>query len=282
MKKLLIFSFLLIAFSSCELLEDAAESENRPNIAEGLKEALRVGTDTATRKLAVVDGYLRDQAVKILLPDQLEEQINAFKAFEINVFGLGTVTGQRIYDQGLVIDGVVNISSLASVEDDLITGINRAAESAASEAGPIFFDAITGITISDAENILYGPEDAATMYLKDNTFQSLFDTYEPKVNDAVNSVTVGEQTVEEVYAKFVNDYNDILNTRVPVSLLERTTIGSLTNLSTITSADISEHATQKGLDGLFLKVEEEEASIRENPLARVTEILQEVFGLLDQ
>jgi hypothetical protein len=273
----LFISILLL--SSCDLLNDAIEEqENNIDIAEGLKEALRVGTDTATSKLSVVDGYLRDEAVKILLPDELENQIATLKAVEIDVFGLGTITGDQIYNTGIPFLG---INSLAEKEEELIVGINRAAEEAAKEAGPIFFDAIRGITITDAENILYGSDTAATAYLIDNTYQSLFDTFEPKVNTAVNSVTIGERTVEELYGNFVSEYNDILNTSVPINILETQTLGSISGINTIDEADISAYATERGLDGLFLKVQDEEANIRNNVNARVTSILEEVFGLLD-
>jgi hypothetical protein len=269
----------LLFFTSCDFLNDAIEEqENNIDIAAGLKEALRVGTDTATSKLAVVDGYLRDEAVKILLPDELEAQINALKAVEINVFGLGTITGNQIYNTGIPFLG---INSLAEKEEELILGINRAAEEAAREAGPIFFDAIRGITISDAENILYGSDTAATAYLVNNTYQSLFDTFEPKVNTAVNSVTIGERTVEELYGNFIIEYNDILSTSVPIGFLETQTLGSISGINSIDEADISAYATGRGLDGLFLKVQDEEANIRNNVNARVTSILEEVFGLLD-
>jgi len=276
MKKLLLISLVFITISSCELLEDVSEDSQNINIAEGLKEALRVGTDTATSKLAVVDGYLKDQAVKILLPDELEKQIQDFKNIQINVPLVGTVTGDQIYNAGLP---TLGINSLASKEDELITGINRAAEEAAKEAGPIFFDAIRGITITDAENILYGSDSAATTFLLDRTYSSLFDTFEPKVDAAVNSVEIGNngKTVEDVYADFVQEYNDILNTTVGFG-----TIASLSGLNTISQPDISAFATEKGLDGLFLKVQEEEKNIREDPFARVTQILEDVFSLLDQ
>lgn len=281
MKNLSTFSLILsiLFLTSCDLLNDAIEEqENTIDIAAGLKEALRVGTDTATSKLAVVDGYLRDEAVKILLPDELEAQISALKAVEINVFGLGTITGDQIYNTGIPLLG---IPSLADKEDELILGLNRAAEEAASEAGPIFFDAIGGITIADAESILYGSDTAATAYLIDNTYQSLFNTFEPKVNNAVNSVTIGNRTVEEVYSNFVSEYNDILNTSLQISLLENQTLGSIAGIQNIEESDISAYATGKGLDGLFLKVQDEETNIRNNVNARVNEILQEVFGLLD-
>jgi len=281
MKNLLSISlvFSIVFLTSCDLLNDAVEDqENTINIAEGLKEALRVGTDTATSKLAVVDGYLRDEAVKILLPDELESQIAALKAVEIDVLTIGTITGEQIYNTGIPLLG---IPSLASKEEELILGLNRAAEEAASEAGPVFFDAIRGITIADAESILYGSDTAATAYLIDNTYQSLFDTFEPKVNNAVNSVTIGDKTVEDLYGNFVAEYNGILNTSLQISLFEQQTLGSIAGIETIQEADISAYATTRGLDGLFLKVQDEESEIRNNVSARVNSILEEVFGLLD-
>jgi len=282
MKNLLSISlvFSIVFLNSCDLLNDAVEDqENTINIAEGLKEALRVGTDTATSKLAVVDGYLRDEAVKILLPDELESQITSLKAVEINNLPIvGTITGEMIYNQGVPILG---INSLADKEAELIMGLNRAAEEAAKDAGPIFFDAIRGITIADAESILYGSDTAATAYLIDNTYQSLFDTFEPKVNNAVNSVTIGDKTVEDLYGNFVAEYNDILNTSLQISLFEQQTLGSIAGIETIQEADISAYATTRGLDGLFLKVQDEESNIRNNVNARVNSILEEVFGLLD-
>jgi hypothetical protein len=266
----------LLFVTSCELLE-GTDTDSGPNIAEGLKEALRVGTDSATYRLASVDGYLKDQAVKILLPDELSAQIAAFKAIEVNIAGL-SYTGEDIYSTGIPL---FNINSLQAVEDDLIMGINRAAESAAKEAGPIFFGAITSITISDANNILFGADDAATLFLKDNTFDALFTTYEPKINNAISNVKVGNNSVEDVYSNFINSYNDILNKEINIPFLLNTSILQLTDLSTIQEADLSSFATTKGLDGLFLKIEKEEANIRENPFNRVTEILKDVFGLLD-
>ncbi len=277
MRKLFPFLVLALLGYSCDLLDDT-NKDSEPDIAAGLKEALRVGTDTATSRLAGVDGYLKDQAVKILLPDELEQQIEDFKAIEIEVFGLGVLSGEDIYTTGVPLLG---INSLADIEDQLITGINRAAESAANEAGPIFFDAITGITIADANAILFGPDDAATTYLKDNTFDALFDTYEPKIDAAINGVQIGDKSVEEVYSSFVNTYNGILSTDIPTGLLQSSSFASIAGLEVLEEPDLSAFATGKGLDGLFLKIEEEEGNIRKDPFARVTDLLEDVFSLLD-
>ena len=257
------------------------------NIADGLKEALRVGTDTATSILGLEDGYFRDEAVKILLPDDVENAISSLQSRSITVpnptpFSNDIViTGQQLFE-GVTIPGIIDIPSLADRQDDLILGINRAAEAAANEAGPIFGDAISNITIQDANNILFGGVDtAATNFLRVNTFDDLFTNFEPRIEDALNTIQVGNVSVVDEYESFVNSYNDILNTSIPTGLASSANLSDLANLTPIGAADLSEFSTGEALNGLFLKVSEEEANIRENPLARVTDLLADVFGQLD-
>jgi len=78
------------------------------------------------------------------------------------------------------------------------------------------------------------------------------------------------------YESYISDYNAILNT--PAGL---ETIGSLMDINTVQADDLSAYSTDKGLTGLFLKVADEEKNIRTNPLHRVTEILETIFGQLD-
>ncbi|HBF19687.1 MAG: hypothetical protein CMI36_14695 [Owenweeksia sp.] len=279
-----LISSLLIAgtlmLTSCEtdsIDEFLNSGLSEAEITEGLKEALKVGTDTATKILSVKDGYLKDQAVKILLPDEVQSSISNFKSKSFKVLGI-TVTGEMLYEgyQNNLLG--INIESLKGKEDDLIVGINRAAEDAAKTAGPIFLDAILDITIQDANNILFGDNNkAATEYLASRTSTHLFNEYEPRIDNALSSIKIGGSSVVDSYESFVADYNAILNTQVPGA----GSIGSLMNIQTIAATDISVHATNKGLDGLFLKVGDEEAQIRKDPLARVNAILQKVFGELD-
>ena len=220
--------------------------------------------------------------MKILLPDDVENALANFRSKSFTVPLLLTeinVTGEQIYTQGFQNDFLgIDIQPLQSREDDLILGINRAAEAAAGEAGPIFGDAITGITIDDANNILFGGvETAATDFLRDNTFNPLFDNFEPRIEDALNTIQVGNVSVVDEYESFVNSYNDILNTSIPAV----GSISSLVDLDPIQASDLSSFSTGEALNGLFLKVSEEEANIRENPLARVTDLLADVFGQLD-
>ncbi len=276
MKKILFLLAAVVLFTSCEELtnlDNGALTESE--IAEGLKSALVIGTDTSTKILAVNDGYFKDQAVKILLPIAIQTSIETFKTKSINI-GFATVTGADIYDG--YSNGIINIPGLKVKEENLLMGINRAAENAAGTAAPVFVEAITAITISDANNILFGGNDrAATEFLQAGTSTTLFTQYEPKIDAALKSVTIGSNSVVDEYEDFVLQYNAILNTSVGIG----GTIGSLMNLQTVSVTDLSAHATQKGLDGLFLKIADEEADIRENPLARVTAILERVFGALD-
>lgn len=278
----ILLAAILVNFgiSSCSeddvnnlLGSDLTESE----ITEGLKEALKVGTDTSTAILSQSGGYLNDLAVKILLPDAIQSSITDFKSKSFSLLGVN-VTGAQLYSGYSNSLLGINIGGLQGQEDDLIGGINSAAESAASSAAPIFWDAITDISINDANDILFGGDNtAATQYLSGATSATLFGQYEPKIDLALNSLQIGNTSVVDSYEDYVNSYNDILNT----SVLGFGTIGSLLNVNSVVTTDLSAFATQKGLDGLFLKIGEEEADIREDPLARVSTILTKVFGKLD-
>lgn len=271
--------FLLFSLFACteedlgKLLENPSLTDEE--IAEGLKSALVVGTDTSTATLSQEGGYYNDLAVRILLPTTLQQSISNFRNKSISL-GFTTVTGEQIYS-GTTILGVT-IPGLKSKEDDLITGINKAAENAAATAAPIFVDAINDISISDASNILFGGVDtAATGYLHQQTYTRLYSEYEPKIDTALTQVTIGNLSVSKSYEDFVADYNAVLNTNIPGF----GSIGTLMGIQTISATDLSAHSTQKGLNGLFKKVAEEEIDIRENPLARVNSILERVFGALD-
>jgi len=199
-----------------------------------------------------------------LLPDEIEERIATLKSKDFSFPNpLSTdflpladisISGENLYNNGLPI---FNIEALSSKEDLLIEGINRAAESAAADAKPIFVDAITGMTIADANDILFGSDSAATVFLEDQTRTGLFTNFEPKIESALQNNTVLGQGVGDF------------------------TVSTLSGIEPIGATDISQHATDRALDGLFLKVQDQEAEIRTDPLARVTDLLKDVFGQLD-
>jgi hypothetical protein len=270
---------LLLTAPACteEQLNDLSGGNNLSDseIADGLRAALRVGTDTSTATLSREGGYLDDPVVRILLPKGLRDNIDSLRASTFNL-GFVTVTGEQIYSGTTVLG--VQINGLKAQEDALVAGLNHAAEAAAGKAGPIFKTAISGITIQDARDILFGGVDtAATAYLRRNTASGLYDLYEPKVDTALQQVRVGNTSVVQSYQNFVADYNALLNRGIPGF----GTIGSLAGLQPVAVTDLSAYGTQRGLDGLFIKVAEEEKEIRENPLDRVTDLLSRVFGQLD-
>lgn len=151
--------------------------------------------------------------------------------------------------------------------DNLVLKMNRAAEDAANEATPIFKDAITGMSINDAKGILFGSDSAATTYLKGKTQARLTSAYAPKINNSLSKVgaTQAWKALADPYNKFANS-----------------TVGKFIKGVKPINADLGNYVTNKALSGLFYKVREEEGKIRKNPVARVTSLLQRVFGELDK
>lgn len=244
------------------------------DIVSGLKAALNEGTDSSTSLLSAADGYFKDEAVKLLLPDEVESAISSFQSKSINL-GLVTVTGSDLYSGYTNSLLGINIAGVQEKEDDLILGLNRAAEYAAKTAGPVFKDAITGMSVSDGLSILNGADTSATTFLKDNTYNNLFTEYEPIMDDALKQVTVGGKSVVTLYEDYVSSYNDILNYSAA-----GTSVKDIAGVSDIATTDISEYGTDRALTGLFLKVSDEEKNIRANPFAYVSDIIQKVFGSL--
>lgn len=141
------------------------------------------------------------------------------------------------------------------------TTLNRAAEEATKEALPIFKDAILGMSISDGFSILNGGDGAATSFLKEKTTAQLVAAFAPKVEAAIAKVKL-----TEYWLPIASRYNDFAN--LPLTSAEPV------------NTDLNEYVTEKAVAGLFHMVELEENKIRKDPLARVTDILQKVFGSL--
>jgi len=133
--------------------------------------------------------------------------------------------------------------------------INRGAEDAVGFAKPIFVDAIKQMTLIDAINIVKGPKDAATNYFRDKTTQKLVDAFLPVIKSSLDKV---EAT--KYYGDIVNTYNNFPTTFRKIN------------------PDLPSFVVGKAVNALFDQVAKEEANIRENPIARTSEILKKVFG----
>lgn len=146
---------------------------------------------------------------------------------------------------------------MGSEVDKFILTLNRGAEDAAKEAKPIFIQAVKQMTIQDAWAILKGEQDAATQYLKKTTSSLLKEKFKPVIQSSLEKVNA-----TKYYGELVNSYN-----RVP--LVQKV------------NPDLSEYATEKAMEGLFIMIAKEEKNIRANPLARTSELLKKVFGSQD-
>ncbi len=245
--KLLQYTVLALLFlSSCAEMQQIAQTiynEQRPltqtEIIAGLKEALVVGTDSSVAKLSVVDGYLKDEAVKILLPPEAKTITD----------NLGKLPGgQKLVDQ-------------------VIKSINHAASDAAKEAAPILANSIKSMTIQDAAGILTGGDYAATEYLKKTNYDALAQLYQPKIKQSLDKKLIGNITAQQSWDELTGQWNQAAGSFV----------GQLAKLEKV-ETDLSTYLTQRALDGLFLKIGEAEKDIRTNPVARVTDLLKRVFG----
>jgi hypothetical protein len=196
-------------------------------VGTGLKEALKVGIENTIKLLGREDGYLGNQAVKILLPQGIK---NA--------------------------EPVLRKAGLGPKIDEFVLSMNRAAEKAAPLAANIFASAITEMSIDDANKVLNGGNTAATEYLKGKTYTKLLETFQPKVRTAMDDYAVTKK------------YQEIADKTQTLPLINKFAA----------NVDINKYVSSKALDGLFNVLGQQEANIRTNPAARVTDLLKQVFS----
>ncbi|MCD6069243.1 MAG: hypothetical protein K0S33_4069 [Bacteroidetes bacterium] len=134
------------------------------------------------------------------------------------------------------------------------TSLNRAAEEAAKDAAPIFKDAVTGMSVGDGFAILKGNDTAATHYLREKTYSPLKEKFTPVVKTAIEKVKV-----TAYWSSLVTIYN-----KMPGAKKQ--------------DPDLNNYVTEKAINGLMTLIGKEEAKIRNNPAAQVTDLLKDVFG----
>lgn len=142
----------------------AAGSLGDAKIGQALKQALQVATEHAVKLTGRTDGYFKNEAIKILMPEKL-------RAFERGLRAVG-------YDKEI---------------DEFVLRMNRAAEQAAPSAKKIFWDAIGAMTIDDARGILDGPGTAATDYFRSKTTGELTSAFSPIVHQSMSKVGLTRQ-----------------------------------------------------------------------------------------
>lgn len=153
------------------------------------------------------------------------------------------------------IENTLRTLGLGNLVDKAILSVNRGAEDAVGFAKPIFVNAIKEMTITDALNIVRGGDTSATHYFRVKTAQKLHSAFLPVIKSSLDKV---EAT--KYYGDIVNRYNSLPTTFNKIE------------------PDLPSYVTQKATDALFNMIAKEEKNIRENPVARTTEILRKVFG----
>jgi hypothetical protein len=178
MKKFLLL-VLVFQLSACAEMQQVmnqfpqTQGMGGIDISAGLKEALNNGISKQVVKLTATDGFYKNEAVKILLPDEL-----------------------RKVDAGLRKVG------LGSLADEGLKVLNRAAEDAVKEATPIFVNAVMNMSFTDAKTILMGNENSATMYLQNTTSTALYGKFNPVIKNSFTKVGA-----DKVWANIITKYN---------------------------------------------------------------------------
>lgn len=237
MKKIFIpLVALCLTLSGCAELQQAVSQLpqaggilSTADIAAGLREALDKGIEKQVSKLTQTDGFYKNQLVKILLPPELQK-----------------------------VDKTLRDIGLASLADEGLKVMNRAAEDAVKEATPIFVTAVKNITFTDAKNILMGNDEAATSYLKSSTSSQLYAKFNPVIKSSFSKVGA-----DKVWTNIISKYN-----KVP--------------LVNKVNPDLTDYVTNEALDGVFKMIAVEEKDIRNNIAARTSPLLKKVFATQDK
>lgn len=239
---------------------DSDSAFTNAEAVQAMRAALNVGIEDASGVLSNSDtgyyyrseenGFTGDAMLKILLPDEADKILDNMDKV------LSYVGGQDVIDD---------------LVEDVVLGLNRTAEDAAKDAVPIFATAIKDMTVADGINIVRGEDDAATKYLKDNTYDDLLVLYSAKIDESLDKPLLGDISTNTAWENLKSTYNTAVEKY-------NTTVGVVTGTVPLLEVDLSDHATEKALDGLFYMVAQEEAEIRENPLDYASDIIKKVFG----
>lgn len=204
-------------------LADLSETE----ASQGLKQALEKGAAAAISLLGRSDGFLGNPKVRIPLPGFLDSAAKILKTMG---------QGKKV--------------------DELVTSMNRAAETAVPMAKDILTSAVKTMSVKDAKNILTGGDNSVTRFFADKTRQPLGEKFLPIVTRATEKVGMAEK------------YNNVVGKVAGFGLVKKE------------DANIQHYVTGKTLDGLYLVIGEEEKKIRQDPLGTGSAILKKVFGSL--
>ena len=227
MNALLRLAATALALAAAPALAIGFADLSSKDTTAALTETLTKGSQVAVDMLARQDGFLGNERVRISLPESLRK-----------------------------VEGLMRGLGMGKYADELVTTMNRAAETAVVEAKPLLVNAVRNVNVQDAKGILTGGEDAATQYFKRSTLAALSDKFLPIVKKATQKV------------KLADMYNEFAGKGAKFGLVDQK------------DADLNNYVTQKALDGLFLMIAEEEKKIRRDPLGSASNLISKVFGAI--
>jgi len=233
----LIFLLLLfyhnISFAQIDLLKDFSKNTdvifNKKNIINneisfGLNEALVISVKNSCNKASKAGGFLENDKIRIYFPKEIIRVKTS-----CNKIGLSHL--------------VVKFEGK----------LNKTAEQISLYASKIILESVNDLKFTDAIAILNGPENALTNYLRDDSYNNLYDAFYPQTLRAISNTGI-----QKLFDNIIKKYNKI-------PLVQKVDF------------DLSNYITVKTIDGIFFLISEEEKKIRNNPKARTTELLQKIF-----
>ena len=244
-----IFAFCCFALtlSACGTIDsivntvgmEGAFTPSTEQMVSALREALKKGAENASADLSIAGAFTNNLARKIPLPPEAQP----------------------------ILDNISRVPGGQQQIDALVLRINTAAESASKKVAPIFGDAITSMTFSDAANILKGTNTAATQYLERTTTDRLKTAFRPELNAALNESIIAGISAQQAWTTLVSSYNTVANSPV----------GLLASMRPV-NADMSEFVLNKALTAVFIQMGDVEKDIRANPVQFLSNLSTNVFN----
>ena len=235
-RRLVLASLIALPLAACETMDPAilegilgSGALTQADAARGIRAALDNGIGSAVSTVGRDGGFLNDQLIRIPLPQALQDVQSVLA---------------RVGASGLL--------------DQLEVQLNRGAEAAAPIAKDIFLSAVRDLTITDAINIVRGPDNAATSYLQGKTTDRLSQLFSPIMENAL-AQTGALQLLDQLTSQMRS---------IPFA----------PQLGADARTDLISHGVNYALNGVFHYIGQEEKAIRENPAKRTSEILRRVFG----
>lgn len=216
-------------FAAAQVHAFSLDDISNKDAAGGLRQALTQGASAAVARLGANDGFLANDQVRIPLPEGLRQA-----------------------------ESLLRTMGMGQQADELVTAMNRAAESAVSEAKPVLVNAVKKMSIQDAKDIITGGDDSVTQYFRRSTSDELTAKFKPIVVRATSKVQLAQK------------YDNLAGQGAKLGLIKEQ------------DAKVENYVTRKALDALFLMIAQEEKSIRQNPLGAVGGLAKKVFGALGQ